>query len=192
MAVLARHLTDYVIRKGIVNETDRKIYEYGFVLFSEVGLFVMFCLIATVYLHMYVEGVFFFLVFAPLRSYAGGLHLEKFWSCFILSCLTFSIVLLLIKSIHMPPTALFFLLLLLELAVYGQYPVESPNRTVDQEEDRYFRRKLRRFLWIDFMVGVLCLLTGLDVYLQEMVLIFLIVAVTMLMGKIKNRKSQHM
>lgn len=82
---IAKGLTDYVIRKGMIEETERNIYEYGFTLTMEVGLFVLVSLFLTLYLHMFVEGVLFFVIFAPLRSYAGGLHLEKYHSCFVLS-----------------------------------------------------------------------------------------------------------
>lgn len=76
MEKAAKSLTDYVIRKGMIDEADRETYEYGFTITIEVGLFVLFCLFMMLYLHMSAEGILFLIVFAPLRSYAGGLHLE--------------------------------------------------------------------------------------------------------------------
>ena len=78
MEKVSKFLTDYIIRKGMVDEEDRNMYEYGFVITMEVGLFVIFCLIMTLQLHMIINGILFFIVFVPLRLYSGGLHLEKY------------------------------------------------------------------------------------------------------------------
>ena len=83
MRKVAKLLTDYVIKKSMVDEADREVYEYGFVITLEVGLFLVASLFIALKLDMVLEGIFFFVIFSPLRSYAGGLHLEKFWICFV-------------------------------------------------------------------------------------------------------------
>ena len=90
-------LADYVIKKGMVDEEERDVYEYGFQIGIELGCFVLYCIALAAYMDMLIGGALFFLIFAPLRAYAGGLHLERFHSCFILSCLTYSAVLLCIS-----------------------------------------------------------------------------------------------
>ena len=80
MKRIAEGLTDYVIQKGMVKEEDRELYEYGFMMTIEAGLFVLSSLFVSIYLHMVKEGILFFLIFAPLRSYAGGLHLDRCYS----------------------------------------------------------------------------------------------------------------
>ena len=42
MRKVAKLLTDYVIKKSMVDEADREVYEYGFVITLEVGLFLVF------------------------------------------------------------------------------------------------------------------------------------------------------
>ena len=41
MRKVAKLLTDYVIKKSMVDEADREVYEYGFVITLEVGLFLV-------------------------------------------------------------------------------------------------------------------------------------------------------
>lgn len=183
MSKVSEHLTDYVIQKGMINEEDRSVYEYGFTIAIELGIFISFCLIISISLHMVVEGILFFVIFSPLRSYAGGLHMEKFWSCFILSCLTFSVILAITNYIQIPMALSFLVLLILELAVYRMYPVENRNRDVDEDENKYFKRKLVTFLGVDTLLGVIFMITKRSGYLQEIVLIFFMVVITMLIGK---------
>lgn len=186
MEKVANVLTDYVIQKGVVDEEDRKIYEYGFTITIEVGLFVLFCLFITIYLHMFMEGILFFVVFTPLRSYAGGLHLEKYHSCFILSCLTYWGILLIVRFIHFPVWFSAIALFVLEIAVYVLYPVENINRKVDLEEDRYFRKKLKLYLLMDMVIAAICIIFNNNRALFLMANTFFMVVITMLIGKYKN------
>lgn len=187
---IAKILTDYVIHKGTVDESDRDTYEYGFIITVEVGLFVLFSLFITLYLHMFVEGIIFFSIFVPLRSYAGGLHLEKFQSCFILSCLTFSGTLLTVRYTQMSMEGSFILILFLEVLIYALYPVENINRRVDSREDKYFRKKLKKFLLLDFIIAMICVVWKKSDILCMETIVLCIVAITMLMGKCKNGKMK--
>lgn len=187
MEKLAGFLADYVIRKGVVDEEERNIYKYGFVIAIEMGCFVIFCLAISLYFDMFIEGILFFVVFAPLRSYAGGMHLEKYHSCFILSDMTFSGVLWMVRHIQVPIVVSFIILLVLEMNVYILYPVENINRRVDKEENQYFKRRLKVFLFMDILVALVCVYLKNGSALFEVVLTFLVVLITMVIGKYKNR-----
>lgn len=189
MNKIAKGLTDYVIRKGMVEKQDRSIYEYGFTITIELSLFVIVSLFITLYLHMCAEGILFFVIFAPLRSYAGGLHLEKYHSCFVLSCLTFSGVLIIVRYIRLPIYFSLVAVFLLEIVVYALYPVENINREVDSEENVYFRKKLKKFLFLDILILVVCSALKKDNYIFLIAVTFFVVVMTMILGKYKNRKK---
>lgn len=189
MNKVAKTLAEYIVHKGMVDEADTKIYEYGFCIALEVGLFALTSIIIAACLDMPIESILFFVIFTPLRSYAGGLHLEKFGSCFILSCLTYSAILLLVKNFKIPIIISFALLVLSEVVVYFLYPVENMNREVDQEENQYFMSvKLIKFLCVDFFIGIVCIIFSREDFLAELAMIFLLVVLTMLIGKYKNLK----
>lgn len=173
----------------MVDKTDREIYEYGFQITMELGIFVFFCVLLSVITGMIKEGILFFIIFAPLRSYAGGLHLEKYVSCLVLSCLTFGGILLLVKYIELPAVLSLILLFVLELAVYLLYPVENINRKVDEEENVYFKKKLRIFLVADMLIAIVCLIAGSGSMLFLITATFLMITVTMSIGKYKYNKA---
>lgn len=186
MRKLAKFLTNYIILKGMIQKNDQEIYEYGFEIAAEIGLFGIFCLFIVIYLHMFFEGILFFVVFVPLRSYAGGLHLKKYHSCFILSCLTFSGVLLMERYIQIPIWISFIAFLILEIMVYILYPVENVNRKIDEIEEQHFRRKLKQFLMMDLLMTIVCVILGDANALGIIMLTFVVVVITMLIGKCKN------
>ena len=73
MRKVAKLLTDYVIKKSMVDEADREVYEYGFVITLEVGLFLVASLFIALKLDMVLEGIFFFsfffIMYTPLMNY---------------------------------------------------------------------------------------------------------------------------
>lgn len=188
MKRIAEVLTDYVIQKGMIKEEDRELYEYGFMMTIEAGLFVLSSLFVSIYLHMVKEGILFFLIFAPLRSYAGGLHLDRFYSCFALSFLTFSGILLIVRHIRIPMLLSLIGLVVLEIAVYALYPVENINREVDSEENSFFKMKLKLFLVIDFVIAIICAVLKNECFVFLIAVTFFIIVITMALGKYKNIK----
>lgn len=86
MRKVAKLLTDYVIKKSMVDEADREVYEYGFVITLEVGLFLVASLFIALKLDMVLEGIFFFVIFSPLqflcRWFAFGKILDML--CFVM------------------------------------------------------------------------------------------------------------
>lgn len=189
MNKVARGMTDYVIRKGVVKETDRGVYEYGFTIAMETGLCILACLSISMALHSFFEGIVFFLTFIPLRSYAGGLHLNSYRSCFSLSCISFLTILILGKYGKISTCIALICLFISEVLIYCLYPVENVNREVDAEENNFFKKRLCLFLIIDGFAAVIMILLGWKKYLQVMTITFVMIVITMVIGKLGNKKS---
>lgn len=186
MSRAARALADYVLYKGVINKNEYDMYEYGFQIALETGLSLIISGIIAGLLHMIPEGILFFIVFIPLRSYAGGLHMKKYLHCLILSCLTFSAVLLIVKYVRLPIFILSIAFLVMEIAIYYMYPVENINREVDEAENLFFRQRLIKFLIFDMGIFVFCMFFKKDSYMMDMVVTFFMVTMTMFLGKRKN------
>lgn len=191
MQKISKILTTYIIKKGIVKETERDIYEYGFLIFTECGLFIFCCLVITILFQKYIEGLIFFCIFAPLRSYAGGLHLKKFWFCFILSCLTYFGTLYLAENILVPVEEVFIIILFLLVTTYHLYPIDDSNREVDEEENTYFKNKMLKYIYLDIMFITLCLFLKKNEWMNVIMITFLVIVVTMLIGKFRSKRKKY-
>lgn len=189
MGQIAEFLADYVIEKGTVKEEERGVYEYGFLVALEKALCLITCFVISIALHTIPECILFFVIFIPLRSYAGGLHLDNYWSCFSLSCLTFLVIMIMGKYLEISLFVSSVALLFLELIIYKMYPVENANRVVDSDEDKQFRKRLKQFLVVDGIIAVICVLLGQYVYLQTITMTFFMVAATMVIGKYRNKRQ---
>ena len=189
MKKIAKKLADYVIQKGTIEEEEREIYEYGFSIATEMLLCILVCFSISMTLHTFVEGLLFFAIFIPLRSYAGGLHLSNYWSCFSLSCLTFLSIMLLGKYLDFSIYILLTVFFLSEMVVYSLYPVENMNRTVDVEEDKHFKKRLKQFLIIDGIIAIIFAALNWNKYLHTITMTLVMIAVTMAIGKCKNKSK---
>ena len=85
MNKIAKALTNYIIRKGIIDKTEQTIYEYGFTITIEAGLFILFCIFIILHLHMFIEGILFFITFAIKNlCWRSTFRKISFLFCFIL------------------------------------------------------------------------------------------------------------
>lgn len=85
MKQLSEKITEYVIKTGAVSSESYDIYQYGFQIGLEMLCCFVTCLSIATYMHMIPEFAIFTGIFMLLRTYAGGVHLNSFGSCFICS-----------------------------------------------------------------------------------------------------------
>ncbi|MDD2959477.1 MAG: accessory gene regulator B family protein [Lachnospiraceae bacterium] len=91
---VAHYLTRYIMIQGKIEESEYPVYHYGFVLFIEMFIVILACILIgccggkRTFLH----GMLFLAMFVPLRRYGGGIHMGKFQNCFLLSVIVYGIV----------------------------------------------------------------------------------------------------
>lgn len=189
MKHLAIVLTDYIIGKSVIEESERDVYEYGFQFAFETILCFIISILIAILLRMIPEGILFLILFIPLRSYAGGMHLERYIFCLLLSCLTYLGVLLINKYIDIPIFISVIGVIALTAATWFLYPAKHVNREIDETEEAYFKKRLKFLLLTDTLLCFIMLLLRYDKLISLMFFVFLLVVITMIIGKIKYYKS---
>lgn len=185
MDQLSKRLTDYILARGVIEESEFEIYQYGFQRFLELSINIMCSIIIAVLLDMKLECIAFFLFFIPLRSYSGGLHMERYISCLLLSCLSLASILCIVK--YFSATPLFSCILyVISLAVTkGIGSVDHPNRSVDEEDNLFFNKRANIILFISFIIFIALLLLGNTRYLLLEALVFTLMSISLIIGKIQ-------
>ena len=189
MKKIAFLMTNYIIRKEIVDESERDTYEFGFQVIVETFISLLISLLIALNFNMILEGILFFLIFIPLRSYAGGYHAERYIWCLFLSCTTFYMILITVKLINLPKGISFVLIMLLLLCILLLYPAENINRPINKKEQIYFKKKLKIYLTFDVVLAVLLYLLSNDNYLFLMMVTLIMIVITMIIGKFKFKKE---
>lgn len=63
---ISKKLTNYILLKGVIEENDFEIYQYGFQRFLELSINIMCSIIIAILLNMKLECIVFFPLFYPL------------------------------------------------------------------------------------------------------------------------------
>lgn len=179
MEHLAKKLTDYIYEKKIITEELVEIYQYGFQCFLEMSVSTICSIIIALFLGMLPECLFFFLLFIPMRSYGGGLHMKTYFACFIL---TFSLLAVKYLTISIPISFALYLFAAILILVIG--PVDHPNREVDAQENRTFIKRTYFTMLISFFLGLFFIFTQNTRYMFLQAIVFVFISATSLIGRL--------
>ncbi len=91
MDFISNKLTDYIVKKGVINEEDYAIYQYGLLTGMEVMLCVLLSIIISSMLDVLLQSFVVAVVLFSLRAYICGLHMKKYISCLIWSTLVLTV-----------------------------------------------------------------------------------------------------
>ena len=97
------------------------------------------------------ECIIFLVVFIPVRSYVGGLHLKSFRMCFILSCLALFLTLESVQNLSIPIEIAFILSIMEEIIIFYVKPIKNSNRPVAEEQEKMFFGKKIAVYFVDFI-----------------------------------------
>ena len=156
MEKLSYRIANLLLKKQYIEESMYDIYRYGMQMTLEIGFSFFTCIIICHLLGMLAEGLIFFLIFIPLRSYLGGVHMEKYWTCFICSCITLIVILEAIKMINPDPVLIWFSLIASIIYIFVKAKV---NKDIDLENAQFFK-KVCSILLLIVIVGVVLSLMG--------------------------------
>lgn len=102
MEKIADLLTKFMISESSSENLDYEVCKFGLLMAIEVAINTVIALCISFLLGMFRYGILFLTFFSLLRAFAGGVHLERFWSCTVLSGMVLSTVLLIAKYAVIP------------------------------------------------------------------------------------------
>ena len=184
MEYLSAKLTNYILKKGRIDTEAYEIYQYGFQCFLEVSVSTICSLFLALLLHMLPECLFFFLLFIPLRSFGGGLHLKTYFACFIGSCLILLFTLLSVKYFTIPLFISFVLYAFCAILILIIGPVNHPNRKVNSHDNTIFAKRTYLTIVFTFVIAILFIVTNNAKYMFLQAIVFLFIYATSFIGHI--------
>lgn len=189
MEYLSHRLTDYILKKEIIKQDSYDIYQYGFQCFLEVSVSTICSIVIALLLQMLPECLFFFLLFIPMRSFSGGLHLKTYFSCFLASILVLISTLLAVKYITVPLIVSLILYIFCAILILIIGPVDHPDREVDSHDNHVFKLKTYLTLLVSFLTAIVFSVLGNTKYMFLQAVVFLVICITALIGRILYKKN---
>lgn len=156
MKWLSKKITEYVIDTGVVSKELYAVYQYGFQIGLEMFCCFLACLLIAIYLKLIPEFLIITGIFMLLRTYAGGVHLDRFSACFICSVIVQTAILLIGIKCPMPINCAWFIIALNSILIYKFSPVESINRELNKEEKDHCRKVTIKIIIGIFLFASCC------------------------------------
>lgn len=128
--------------KDLYPDDDSEVIEYGlYILISKI-IFIITIVIIGIIFNELAAILLFTLLYTPLRSFAGGIHAETSFRCYILSLVMLICVILAEKYIYLNSLNIYILLLISTFLIIFLSPVETYNKPLDNIEKMVYRKKL--------------------------------------------------
>ena len=187
MRYLSKKLTDYIIKVGVIQKELYAVYQYGFQIGLEMFTCFFTCFCIAIYLHMIPEFIVVTSSFMLLRTYAGGLHLNNFVSCFICSVIVQTLVLLSSRQVNIILPVVVGTILCGSILILKAAPVENINKELSEDEKKHCKNVTMKILIGIVVFSANCIFFNLDNMLFLMAMIILVVLVSQYLGMIKYR-----
>lgn len=183
---LAKRLFDFQCKKGMLDESKRRLYEYAYgMLISRIFVYIIIALVGIL-LGNLKEMVVFLFAFIPLRQYAGGIHMEKAERCIVASGV---LVCAAGQYIHYYPIVTRPILLVWIAAVciiFKLSPVGCRNKKLDLIEQKVYRKRSRIILGTECMLTVFVLFMSYGWIFKGVILAQIVLSVSLVLGWIKE------
>lgn len=77
--------TNYLVRRNVIHEEDRDVYEYGFHSLYNNIIDIASIVIISILLNQVSQTILYHISFISLRTVAGGFHAKTHFRCFVMS-----------------------------------------------------------------------------------------------------------
>lgn len=182
---MAGRLFELQSRNGILEEKDRRLYEYAYgVLLGRVVIYLIIVILGII-TGNWMEMIVFLLPFTVLRQYAGGIHLEKAGGCMAVSG-----ILVLLCSLYLAsaPAVIWQMRIIWFVAVgviFIMAPVDASSKKLDAKEKKVYGMRARVILVIECAIAGVFSVTGYFLIVKGLMVAHIVLASGLILGWIK-------
>lgn len=156
LETVAYKIVSYQIRKGLLKEEDRNIYQYGYQMLMEYGINIVTSIAIAAFFHACGIALVFSLAYFLLRGYAGGYHAKTSAGCFLMSAVMLTAIIFIVRSAG---AVRFNRGLLLAEAVMLPYafkkmPVPVKNKPLTENEKIHFGKRAKLLYLIELAAEI--------------------------------------
>jgi accessory gene regulator B len=183
----------YLINLGCVSESDRDIYEYGFVLLSSLIVNLLIAVAIGFTFGMPLAMLTMLISLIALRTVSGGYHAESFGMCVAVSAASLAIAIAVIR--FTPQSARHFIAAALSVfaiaVVFARAPVSHRNRPLDATEIIKFRKLSRITVVVAVFLSLLLFLMCASLYGFSIAVGIALSGTATLLAALKKQGDEH-
>lgn len=189
--MLVERLTDFLEKEEIISDEEKEIVQFGLESLGGNLLGIILTLVVGVCFQQVREALLLWFLLFPLRKNAGGFHAKTKVRCFLSSTVTIIVSMVCIQQIRWTETENILITVISAVVIWIMAPVENGNKRLDSVEYRVYRQRTRKILLLEVLLFVLSLTFGWEDLVIVITMVFSIVCVVLVTGKVKMLKDSR-
>lgn len=182
---VVRILTDKLLTDGIISTEESEVVEYGLESIGSSLLGLLVTLTIGACFDFAWGSLLLWLLIFPLRKNAGGFHAETKVRCLLFSTATIIVSIVCLRQIKWTEAGYILITAISTVVIWIMAPVENGDKRLDSVECRVYRQRTRKILLLEMLLFVLSLTFGWEDLMIVITMVFSIVCVVLLTGKMK-------
>ena len=190
---LSRKMSGYFIRKQMVKEEEREVYDYCFEIFISTIVNTLAVVIIAISTAKYIESLLFLLAFVTVRAFSGGAHAKTHFMCFMSLMIIYSGLQLCLWFLpfEVMKYASISFIVIADLLILILSPVEHPNKLLDDSEKKINRIKAYLALLVFNITSIpMMFFQTTIVYAYSINYTLFVIAIMQVIGLIVLKKSK--
>lgn len=190
LQTICHHISNRLVFSRIIKNEDQPIYDYGIYLTLMTIITTSTIAVLGFLLGKIGLTIVFLFVLASMRHYTGGYHANRYWQCYLLSCMSYCAVMYLVSNKILQDTILLSVIGIIAMMYNLVIGSLNSDKNPKTQEEMVLRKKRARFIFILYnfvsLVGVLFNLGEIAIWLV-MVWSQVIVMISLLSTQIQRR-----
>lgn len=172
---MAYDLIGQMTEARIINKDMEERYVYVFICWTEKFITVGSIILLSLLFHKLLPTIFFLVFFLGLRKRTGGYHMDKFYKCYLVSMVSYFIIVIISEKLSEHPQWLFAIVALAITGIGLIGTVNHPNMHMTSEELMESKKSARTIVLLEG-----CIMLGCALLYADMVFIsYMAIAVTL-------------
>lgn len=182
---VANNITNYLICKKVIKDDDREIYQYGFEQVFSSLLNIATMLLLGIILGKIYQSLVLILSFMALRSYSGGYHANTPLQCYLLTVMSISAALSIMKFITIDRFICLGLLVLSSVVILLLSPIGTKNKPLDEIEKIIYRKKTIIVWSVETCVAIVFIILDITEIHIAITLAQVIISIALIFGNLQ-------
>ncbi|MBQ6806794.1 MAG: accessory gene regulator B family protein [Lachnospiraceae bacterium] len=152
---ITHKIVNHQIEKGILQESDRNIYQYGYQMLIEFGINILASIVIAIFFQAFEIVIVFTIAYLVMRGYAGGYHAKTSIGCFGMSAGILIMSIVVVQKLAEMAMA-WWILLVIEVImmpiIFIGTPIPVKNKPITNNEYLHFKKKVKQIYCIEVVV----------------------------------------
>ena len=189
---MAYDLIGQMTEARIINKDMEERYVYVFICWTEKFITVGSIILLSLLFHKLLPTIFFLVFFLELRKRTGGYHMDKFYKCYLVSIVSYFIIVIISEKLSEHPQWLFAIVLLAITGIGLIGTANHPNMHMTSDELVESKKSARTIVLLEGCIMLGCALLYADmVYISYMAIAVILCAALLCIAKIFKQEVKE-